>query len=208
MNIQQFYEEILEMVRQHIANEYAEFYEPGTEYHLSNCGEVHMCDYGPMPYFHELGHSGISEFMPKVIEDFTVDFDFENCDYYHPDIPNFPPDMIGFQNWLPFPFFGFIAGGDWELSVYCIIWHDGTNFRGYIPEPGNLYNRLTMEAYGNRDEGEDSDDVDARNRGYIDYRDLTDKANFDFDVMRQHLIDWARGMGHTIVTYLSQPLEE
>ena len=37
-------------------------------------------------------------------------------------------------------------GGDWEIPVFFIVYYDGSTFRGYLPEKGNLYNRNEMRA--------------------------------------------------------------
>ncbi len=43
----------------------------------------------------------------------------------------------------------FAHGGDWEAPMYDVIFWDGNDWRGYVPEEGNFYNKDTSEAYGN-----------------------------------------------------------
>lgn len=49
----------------------------------------------------------------------------------------------------------FKAGGDWEIPVYMIMYWDGKEIRGYIPEDGNTFKASTRMAYGN-DEDDDT----------------------------------------------------
>lgn len=44
------------------------------------------------------------------------------------------------------------AGGDWECAVMYFVYHDGKNFRCYIPEAGNFYNVLGKVAFGSESE--------------------------------------------------------
>ena len=60
-------------------------------------------------------------------------------------------------------FLGILAGGDWEISVFFIIYWDGKKLRGYIPSDGNPWNKTTKKAYGN-DDGEFSDGEDLKKR--------------------------------------------
>lgn len=48
-----------------------------------------------------------------------------------------------------FCFLGCHAAGDWEVPVFFIIYWDGNEFRGYIPENGNVYNKDVNSAFGN-----------------------------------------------------------
>jgi hypothetical protein len=45
-------------------------------------------------------------------------------------------------------------GGDWEDSILFMVYWDGKEFRGYIPEKGNRFNRDTNEAFGNNEEAD------------------------------------------------------
>lgn len=84
-----------------------------------------------------------------------VDFDWENfsCE------PNGSLDAWGgihtMHNGLTF--IACWAGGDWECPVCFILYWDGKDLRGYIPDEGNLWNRGKQRAYGNF---EDLDRID------------------------------------------------
>ena len=53
-------------------------------------------------------------------------------------------------------YFGFWAGGDWELGVFGIVYYDGKQLRAYIPTRGNMVNTKTKYAIGN---SEDDDEI-------------------------------------------------
>lgn len=55
-------------------------------------------------------------------------------------------------------FLVFKAGGDWETPVYMILYWDGREIRGYIPEEGNTFKASTRMAYGNDDDDDDDDE--------------------------------------------------
>jgi hypothetical protein len=75
-----------------------------------------------------------------------VRFDTENCGFVEGHHDNV---LLGFQTLENgFTFLGCYAGGDWENSVFFIIYWDGKSLRGYVPENGNIYNQLTDTAYG------------------------------------------------------------
>ena len=92
--------------------------------------------YIPIPYFSGKIHDDLKK----------VNFDWENYDFS-------PEDWrkdCGFKtisNGLTF--LGVIAGGDWQTSVFSIIYFDGKCLRAYIPTNGNTWNTDTNEAYGN-----------------------------------------------------------
>lgn len=103
--------------------------------------------------------------MKKALKDLEkITFDFENIESSKTGsaITSVGPDAIAFAgiNTLPngLTYCGMIAGGDWETPVYFIIYHDGKDFRGYVPEVGNTFNPKTRSAYGN--EEFDDDDLD------------------------------------------------
>lgn len=73
--------------------------------------------------------------------------------------------MIGFDTSNSgLPFLGFLAGGDWELPLFFIVYYDGKSLRGYIPEDGNTYNHKTNTAYGSE----------------MEYIIEKEESNFDF----------------------------
>ena len=94
----------------------------------------------------------MSGFTPKIMEDLSkIKFDFENCEYESGD-PTIE-SLMGVRtldNGLTF--FGMYAGGDWEFPVYFIIYWDGKQFRGYLPEKGNVFNEKYRCAYGSEED--------------------------------------------------------
>jgi hypothetical protein len=89
---------------------------------------------------------GLDTLTSKVEKDLKkVDFDTENL-----DAEGFT--LTGFQTLdNGFTFLGIHAGGDWEQPIFFIIYWDGKELRGYIPEDGNVYNTKTKTAFGNDD---------------------------------------------------------
>jgi hypothetical protein len=69
--------------------------------------------------------------------------------------------IVGFKT-LPngMNYLGICAGGDWETSVFFIIYWDGKELRAYIPTDGNPWNTDEKQAYGNHE----SDDDNAKKR--------------------------------------------
>lgn len=47
-----------------------------------------------------------------------------------------------------FAYIGVFAGGDWESPLYMIVYHDGKEFRGYVPTDGNCFNHKDKAAFG------------------------------------------------------------
>lgn len=81
-----------------------------------------------------------------------IEFDMENHSNADPD-SGFLDYPVGFKvlpNDLPVLFVN--AGGDWEGPICFIIYWDGTKLRAYIPDKGNLYDRVNMAAHGNYDD--------------------------------------------------------
>lgn len=82
----------------------------------------------------------------KLGKDLKVEFDFENFDAGG-GTENDLLDLRTLPNGLTF--WGMWANGDWERSVFFIIYWDGKKLRGYVPTAGNPWNRTTKKAYGN-----------------------------------------------------------
>lgn len=90
-----------------------------------------------------------------------VVFDMENCDW---DGENFTSDdMLGdngsqilgynrLDNGLEY--FGVLAGGDWEIPLFFIIYTDGKKLRAYIPTYGNSFNAELGTAIGSEYESD------------------------------------------------------
>lgn len=82
--------------------------------------------------------------LSKLKDDLKkITHDLENCDV-----------KGGLRHHDGLPYILMSAGGDWEFYIYFMIYYDGKNFRGYIPEHGNVYNRDTMTAIGNDHEAD------------------------------------------------------
>ncbi len=114
--------------------------------------------------------------LPKVKDDLSkVDFlEAENfmCEDEYGDGSSHLMGFHTIDNGLTFC--GCFAGGDWEQPVFFIIYHDGKDFRGYIPEDGNPYNTDTGNPYGNEEE---ADEVNFNKR----FPHLSDPMGFDVD---------------------------
>ena len=54
-------------------------------------------------------------------------------------------------------FYGFLAGGDWEMPMFIIIYWDGKKLRAYVPSYGNVINLDCKCAFGSEcDEVDDN----------------------------------------------------
>lgn len=73
------------------------------------------------------------------------------------------PKLVGVQSIGGIPFLGCLAGGDWEIPIYFIVYWDGEDFRAYFPRNGNTINWKSKAAYGNDSELDGSDTVDTLN---------------------------------------------
>jgi hypothetical protein len=53
-------------------------------------------------------------------------------------------------------YIGCCAGGDWQIPVFFIIYLDrnGRDWRGYVPQHGNIWNYDTKEAIGNDEDAD------------------------------------------------------
>ena len=91
--------------------------------------------------------------LPKKVEkDISkIQFNFENCEIID-GYMNYPCGYKMINTDFPVLFVN--AGGDWETSICFIIYWDGKDLRGYVPEKGNVYNPITKTAFGS---DEDSD---------------------------------------------------
>jgi hypothetical protein len=68
-------------------------------------------------------------------------------------------EFLGFHT-LPngMPFWGCLAGGDWEIPILFILYLDPSKkLRAYIPERGQYYNKEEKCAFGNQ--GDETQDV-------------------------------------------------
>jgi hypothetical protein len=126
-------------------------------------------------YYAKIDHDEFKEKIDKVFELFEdeysfgdtidkdlakVEFDKENISRHNgKDSPAGFPYPVGIQTIgddLKVCFFW--AGGDWEYPVCFILYWDGKQLRGYIPTKGNAFDKKNKMAYGNEDDGRDTDD--------------------------------------------------
>jgi len=97
-----------------------------------------------------MGDGGLRSASPRLQADLDwLEFDSENTDYDGTDWATPLRGLLGFQCIDALNFFGICSGGDWEVPVYYILYHDGVHVRGYIPHEGNPYNDDVNRAYGN-----------------------------------------------------------
>lgn len=90
-----------------------------------------LADYDPSP-------------LAKARKDLEkVWFNFENVQYQSTEVS---------ANGIPF--FWVMAGGDWEIPVYFMLYFDGKEFRGYVPVYGNSFNPKTKTAFGSDEDSE------------------------------------------------------
>ena len=91
-------------------------------------------------------HAGFP-YSRRVEDDLsTVQFDAENTEISF-DAPGFE----GFNEIGDLTFMGVMAGGDWESPVVFILYAQGGELRGYVPDGGNHYDRRRKRAWGNGD---------------------------------------------------------
>lgn len=98
-----------------------------------------------------------------------VDFDLENCD----EEDNSPGNEVfmGPHQIKDLNFCGFMGGGDWEYPVYFIVYYDGTEWRCYVPDDGNTYDKKTKRAY---------DYVDDKGMPTVDFRKMLNRIEKRF----------------------------
>lgn len=100
---------------------------------------------------------------PQIMKDLAkVDFSEENLDWENGYAGT--KSFVGFHT-LPngLTYFGVSCGGDWETPLVYIVYWDGRQLRGYVPEDGNFWNTDTKAAYGNAYDYRNHIDMDAAN---------------------------------------------
>lgn len=126
------------------------------------------------------------ENCPKLRKDISkVTFDFEN---YEMTQQSGYCDLCGYHtldNGLTF--LGVGAGGDWEFPVFFIIYYDGKNLRGYIPENGNVYNKITKTAFGSENESDIELDIIKHKKKILEM--FSNKTEEDYNTIVGHYRD-------------------
>lgn len=81
----------------------------------------------------------------------TIKKDFKGIS---PDWENF--DVVGgIRHVKGAPYITMYIGGDWENPICVMVYHDGKEFRCYVPKKGNVYREDTKRLFGNNDETDD-----------------------------------------------------
>lgn len=140
----------------------------------------------------------------KVMDDISkVCFDFENSECNtrsNPHTRKSPDTLMGLHTLdNGFTFWGMWAGGDWEYPVFFIVYWDGKGLRGYVPEDGNVYNKVFKTAFGSEGEYGDKTEVVASDRKktlemFPNYADEINKMFDDneYDEIMDKMFDWAQ----------------
>lgn len=85
-----------------------------------------------------------------LYDDLDIGFDFENYTCVKGMCSDNGGKLVGLESIKDFSFVGCLAGGDWELPVFFIVYYDDKEkLRAYVPKEGNVYNKENMIAYGN-----------------------------------------------------------
>ena len=115
------------------------------------------------------------EAFPKVQKDISkIQFDLENYDID-------PEGLAGFNKIGDLSYLGVIAGGDWEMPIFFILYLDhNKQLRGYVPTDGNVFNKPMKSAYGNNDE---EDEREVKKLGFETYDDM----DFDWNKIEEDI---------------------
>lgn len=120
----------------------------------------YVSDSYPVGKTDEIVHRRFKTIMqndPIIKEDNVFGVGIENfmCNNYPRTINDIGNNLLGlrrFDNGIAF--YGFIAGGDGQRSVFMILYHDGENLRLYTPRYGNKLNLNRQEPLMNDDRSE------------------------------------------------------
>ena len=85
----------------------------------------------------------------RTIKDKTIIYDLENCD------PSEDKPLDSFFEINGFPFLSLCLGGDWECSLYGVLYTKKSTpgkFYLYLPLRGNTFNPDFMTAFGSEEE--------------------------------------------------------
>jgi hypothetical protein len=122
--------------------EYSKKYNPDEDYDFQKREDI-------SPYFLK-EYDVTNKDLQKIL------FDFENYTFKPGEYDDNGGELIGFNTLNNLSLLGFLAGGDWEYPLYFMVYWDGNSLRCYVPENGNIYNKLTKTAYGSEDETEET----------------------------------------------------
>jgi hypothetical protein len=157
----------------------ARYYEPITiqefeeklksavhKYHMSECPDPDINDYyepdaegfADNSYLEDCHWMEVNAALRKDLS--KIEFCDGNVCLQHDNL-----SLLGintFPNGMPY--LGMLLGGDWEASLFVVVYWDGKQLRGYIPEDGNCFNYKTRTAFGNGDDDEEIQEL--KLRGY------------------------------------------
>jgi hypothetical protein len=103
------------------------------------------------------------DFRNSFQKDLKISFDWENTITLPDDVKHLRmEDVVGFHSIGDLNFLGILAGGDWEIPVFFILYQDlKNNIRAYIPTRGNLFDITEKCAYEDDESIIDDKDYDS-----------------------------------------------
>jgi hypothetical protein len=107
-------------------------------------------------FFHSDGYFDITPCLSDlIIKDLHVDFSWENTTITKEK----GAPYCGYQSIGDFDFFGILAGGDWEMPIFFLLYLDRKKrIRAFVPDKGQEWNRKTRMVYGNHVDDPDVDE--------------------------------------------------
>lgn len=147
----EFMEKLLAAAKKHTFANYG-MDEESWNYHLSQPDDMLSLDFLNIP-----------DLSARIQQDLSkIEFCAENCGTELNQCALWrTPDGLQFLGLHTtsegLTYLGLMTGGDWESMLSFVLYWDGTQFRAYIPEDGNLFNSETKTAYGNDDESDARD---------------------------------------------------
>lgn len=110
-----------------------------------------------MEEFKEKVEAVYEDLFDLIKRDLNVEFDFENWTIEPNEFTDNGGDLVGYHiTDSGVPYLGVLAGGDWEIPVFFIIYYDG-EMKAYIPTAGNIFNNEVMAAFGSEQDGKYTD---------------------------------------------------
>jgi len=134
-------------------------------------------------------HTG--QVTPRIVQDLKkVNFDEENLEWEDGEGYSGTEGITGFHT-LPngLTYLGVCAGGDWEASLFYIVYFDGQELRGYIPTDGNHWNTDTHTAYGSEGDAPGVEDDEAASSANVQKRFGVDSTEVLGDMDPMAILD-------------------
>jgi len=133
-----------------------------------------------------------------------------------PDWENY--DIIGkLRTVKGAPYIAMMVGGDWECPICIMVYHDGHQFRCYIPEKGNSYRKDIKMLFGNYhgQYDRDTDTYDDMIKSEMLKKTIPSDDKYAFDQLvkdgildKEKDIDKMRGIGENIWYDLNMCIED